>query len=170
MNVLKKLAVVIFLLSPMAAHGDLIAYDFDGTGDAGWTIDAQVIFDSIDVVPGVNLVSLISSWSFVWSNGVTTLSSTSADSTLALSIGEFFIVDAALNVLDVNSLCSNQCGLGPVPSARIDLTSWIATTGPDTTIFGQGSWSGPRAVPEPGTLALLGLGLVGMAARRRKKV
>lgn len=38
----------------------------------------------------------------------------------------------------------------------------------DTLVYGDAA--AVQSVPEPGTLALLGLGLVGMAARRRKKV
>ena len=164
---MKNLLLVLALAAPLSAHAGLISYDFTGTSNSGWTANASVILDEADVVAGTNLVGDFVNWAFSWTNGTDTHSSSDADSTLLSS--SFFLVDAGLNVAHVN-LCTDNCNTAGHPEFVAFIASWNATTDAGATVPGikRGSWSGPVAVAEPGTLGLLGLGLLGLIAVRRK--
>lgn len=172
-----ELVAFMLLLSPLAANADLIQYSFTGfDGGDGWTAAGAVVFDDADLAPAVDLGLLVQSFEFTWTNGLDTFIS----DTLA---GGFihFVLDGALNVdPSLTSICTGICDFGGavfVFDGTVTYPAyWFATFGSEfeqTTLGSyEWSWSGPEsvAIPEPGTLVLLGIGLLGMAAARCRRI
>jgi hypothetical protein len=172
------LALLAVLLSPMAANADPIYYDYAGFdfGD-GWTSTGTIAIDEADVTAGGDLVSEFVSWAFTWTNGVDTASIDSSNSYIDTSTGvtPFFTADLT------SVLTAQLCFAGTGARCRTDFfpvfgvfntNEWTATTPSggvtNDNVDAPGEWT-VRSVPEPGTLALLGIGLFGMGLSRRRK-
>jgi hypothetical protein len=161
------------LAKPDAAQAAIVTYEFTvGGGDigplAGVTASGWFSFDDSIVPPGggdVNEANLLSDLAFTW-DGI------SYDETTA---NTGFLVFDASGALTAGAF-GNDCDAGRCQASGDNPHDWAVDLGfefvysvPD----GEHLYFGPvtyslLTAPEPGTLALLGLGVLGLAVARRR--
>jgi hypothetical protein len=162
-----------------------VRYDYiGGSVSSGIAVTGYVVLGNGVTASGVNAIGSITDWSFDWTVAGSSFSGGFGDGALAGDATKFFlnvdeqVLEATFCVVVVNGECSllTIAGGGPVSyllfgDFGLNTVFYRAnSTVPTQSFLGfSGSWSGPVAVPEPSSLAIFALGIMGLALRRFKK-
>jgi len=192
---------ILALLSPMVANAVLIEGNCDGTSDATVTCDDLSALEWLDLTETLGLSGadfladiggwVSAGWTFAATGRVDQLFlngdadniegvGTIGNRTPAEQFGQLFGITigsgCSQGFSDAGSGLGNLPGFCALPNTALGIFWGGDTNGTiplEEGISQAGVWAyrDSAAVPEPGTLALFGLGLAGMGlARRRKKI
>ena len=171
----KKFLLVVLLLSlgPIAAQADPITFnlttDLEAPSDSTLFFEGFITFDSTDVFAGNTVYSSsFLDWGFTWGTDLAVSPGTPGAGWV---LGYDSITFDALAEITTWSICvstPNDCLYSSNPGFFSDSNGNLNNTyaGGSTNYGVEQTWT---KVPEPGTLALLGLGLIAIAARRSRK-
>lgn len=184
MRQLKLIIAALFLAVSFTAHADPIKFSWTNNGSTAVLLSGEgyFIIDDGDIVAGLkDYQALISAFEFNWVTTAGNFSSSSANGDqVAVSDSTGFAANMIFNSsleLTVFNLCFSSDGACVArtshPLLRLTSSLWGATSGsnmPNFVFKPQTITAESVSVPEPGTLALLGIGLLGMGLSRRRKV
>jgi hypothetical protein len=164
-----------------------VRYDYIGgtTEGGGITVTGYVVLGNGVTGSGVNAFGSITDWSFDWNVAGSSFSRGFGDGALAGSTKVFSldanaqVASAIFCVTVVNGGCNLPNTIVGVPTSFLLFqessdTVWynarVSNSGFSAVITNfTGAWTGPVAVPEPSTLSIFALGIMGLALRRFKK-
>jgi hypothetical protein len=179
----------LFLTFSSVVDAAPVRYDFIGgtrPGGSVITVTGYVVLGNGVTGSGVNAFDSITDWSFDWNVAGSSFSRGFGDGALAGGSARVFSLDENAQVASANfcvTVESGGCGLPStivgVPTSFLIIQESSATVFYNARVSGSGSfadissvggtWTGPVAVPEPSTLSIFALGIMGLALRRFKK-
>ena len=189
MNLLRKLAVVVVALAGMsAAQADLITYEYSGTILSAISLNSDGALNFLGLERGDTVTG-----SFTYDSTAQDTDLDPVSIFLPNSLTAFRFAGLEAGIIDYSYFQAPTGISGPIQSyvndvntGYSDVYSFLETVSRFEflrTFFSEGGPNGPRrdkynvaleslsitSVPEPSTLALLGIGLFGMGLFRRRK-
>jgi hypothetical protein len=162
-----------------------VRYDYiGGSVSSGIAVTGYVVLGNGVTASGVNAIGSITDWSFDWTVAGSSFSRGFGDGALAGVATKFIlgvgaqVASATFCVIFETGECSLPTIEGGGPASYLlfgdlganEVYFRLNSTVPTGIFSGfSGKWSGPVAVPEPSSLAIFALGIMGLALRRFKK-
>lgn len=164
--------VGVFLIFSTAAHAAItfqLTTDLQSPSNTG-TFEGFITFNSADVFAGntVNATNFLD-WGFTWGNDLSVSTATAGAGWYPGADSITFDSFAEITTWAICVSTPNTCNFSDHPGFYSDSNGSLNNTYPSSNSNVQQSWSRVQSVPEPASLALLGIGLAALSIARKRK-